>query len=104
MKLEMLIQNIFTLFIVAIIIEASIMAIFSLSALREANDTKPVETAQDVLILVIAAVLCLKVEIFSVFINTGVKLPHLLDIAISTLVLSRMTKIIKDFFARISMK
>jgi len=101
MKGEILIQNIFNLFIIAIILEASIMAIFSMSALREISESRPVEMARDALILILSFVLCYKVSILTVFGGTGIKLHYLLDTAISALVLMRMTNFIRDFFERI---
>ncbi len=101
MKGEILIQNVFNLFVVAIILEASIMAIFSMTALKDITNSKPVEAARDALILILAGVLCYKVKLLTVFGGTGINLPFILDTVISALVLTRMTNFIKDFFQKI---
>ncbi len=101
---EILIQNVFNLFIIAIILEASIMAIFSLTALRDLSEMKPVEAARDALILILAFVMCYKVDILTLFRGTGIKLPYILDTVISALVLTRMANLIKNFFARIKIQ
>ncbi|HOO70968.1 MAG TPA: hypothetical protein PK926_04325 [Spirochaetota bacterium] len=98
---EVLIQNVFNLFIVAIILEASIMAIFSLTAFKRLESTQPLQMARDALILILAAVLCYKVDILTLFRGTGIKLPYILDTVISALVLTRMTNFISDFLSRI---
>jgi hypothetical protein len=98
---EVLLQNVFNLFIVAIILEASIMAIFSLSAMKRLESTQPLQMARDTLVLILAAVLCYKVEILTLFKGTGIKLPFVLDTIISALVLTRMTNLISSFLSRI---
>ena len=104
MKIEMLIQNVFTLLILGIIIEASIMAIFSMTFMKELDESRPVEIARDVMILFLSLALCYKVDLFTLFGGTGVKLPRLMDAVISGLVLTRMANLFKDFFGRIRMK
>lgn len=98
---EILIQNVFSLFIIAIILEASVMAIFSMSTLKNISSSKAVEAARDIIILLLAFVLCYKVNILTIFRGTGIKLPHILDTIISALVLTRMTNIIKSFLLRL---
>ena len=98
---EMLIQNVFNLFIVAIILEASVMAVFSMTVLKGASSKKPVQIARDTLILILAFVLCYKVRMLTLFKGTGIKLPVYLDMAISALVLTRMANFIREFFSRI---
>ena len=98
---EVLIQNVFNLFIIAIILEASVMAIFSMSMLRNLSDNKAIEMTRDVIILILAFVLCYKVNLLTIFRGTGIKLPHILDTVISALVLTRMTNIIKTFLLKI---
>jgi len=98
---EMLLQNVFNLFIIAIILEASIMAIFTTSILRSLGSSMPVATVRDVLILFLAFVLCYKVSMLTLFRGTGIKLPYLLDTVISALVLARMTNLVREFLGRL---
>jgi hypothetical protein len=98
---EILIQNVFNLFIIAIILEASIMAVFSITALQDVEESTPVAAARDGLIIILAFVLCYKVNILTIFKGTGIKLPYILDTIISALVLTRMTNLIRDFFKKI---
>ncbi|MCU0847997.1 MAG: hypothetical protein MUD12_08945 [Spirochaetes bacterium] len=103
MKGEVFIQNIFNLFIIAIILEASIMAVFSMAALKDLTENRALQGARDAIILILSLVLCYKVEILNIFVNTGVRLPHILDTIISALVLMRLTTLIRDFFHKIKM-
>ena len=97
---EILFQNVFTLFIIAIILESSIMALFTTSILKSMSSNISVATVRDVLIIVLAFVLCYKVQMFTLFRGTGIKLPYLLDTVVSALVLARMTNLIREFLGR----
>ncbi len=97
---EMMLQNVFYLFIIAIILEASVMAVFSMSVMKKLSDRTPVEAARDALILILAFVLCYKVKLLTIFRGTGIKLPYLLDTLISGLVLARMTYFIREYLSK----
>ena len=98
---DVLIQNIINLFVMAIILEAAIMAIFSMSAFRDMKMTRAVEATRDVIVLLAAFFLCYKVDVLHVFRGTGLKIPVLFDIIISTLVLTRMTNFVRQVFNRL---
>ena len=100
---EVLLQNLFNIFIIAIIFEASIMAIFSMAVFKNLSYNAPVEMIKDVLILILSLVLCYKVSSFRLFNGTGIKLPYYLNTIISALVLMRLTKFVGDFLSRIKM-
>jgi hypothetical protein len=97
---EVLLQNVFYLFIIAIILEASVMAIFSMAIMKKLSDRTPVEAARDALIILLAFILCYKVKLLTIFRGTGIKLPYLLDTVISGLVLARMTYFIREFLSK----
>lgn len=97
---DILIRNIIHIFVFAIILEASIMAIFSMSAIRGLDTSRPVEASRDAIILIVSFFLCYKVEAFRIFIGTGLKFPTILDVIISALVLTRMTNFIRQLMSR----
>jgi len=101
MKFEILIQNVFVLFVISVIMESCVMAIFSLTALKDTYETRPVQIARDTIIVLLAAVLCYKVDIFSLFKGTGIHLHKYLDTAISALLLVRLTNLVGDFFNKL---
>jgi len=76
------------------------MAIFSMTALKDTSETRPVQIARDTIVIILAIVLCYKVEILSLFAGTGIHLHKYLDTAISALVLVRLTNVIGDFFGK----
>lgn len=97
---EALIQNLFTLVVMAIIIEAAVMAIFSLAAVKNMDSRAPIDAARDMIILATAFFLCFKIDLLSLFRGTGFKLPHIVDVIITTLVLTRITFFLRDFMSR----
>jgi hypothetical protein len=97
---EILFQNLFNLFIIAIIVESSVMALFSMSALQSLNDNVAVKSLRDGLILITALAICYLIPKLWLFSKTGLVVPKFLNIAISGLVLARMTAIVSNFFAR----
>lgn len=101
MKGEILLQNVFYLFVIAIILEASIMAIFSVSIVKKISGRTAIETLRDLVIMGFSFVICYKERMFTLFHDTGIKLPLILDIVISALVLSRMTFFIREFLTRL---
>jgi branched-subunit amino acid transport protein AzlD len=100
MKFEVLIQNVFILFIISIIMETCVMAIFSMTALKDISEQRPVQVARDTIVLILALVLCFKVDLLSLFAGTGIKLHKYLDTAISALVLVGLTNLVSDFFGK----
>ncbi len=101
MKFEILIQNVFILFVIAIIIESCAMAIFSLTALKDISENRPVQVARDTFVVILALVLCYKVELLSLFSGTGIKLHKYIDTAISALMLVGLTNVVNGFFGKL---
>jgi hypothetical protein len=101
MKFEMLIQNVFILLVIALILESCVMAIFSMTALKDTSESRPVQVARDLIVILLALVLCFKVDLLSLFAGTGIHLHKYLDTAISALVLVRLTNLISDFFNKL---
>jgi hypothetical protein len=102
MNADVLIQHVINLFLVAIVIEMALSAVFTLSALANYNtNTKPFRSARDIITLLIALFFCYNFKTFKIFRGTGVKLPQLIDTIISALVLSRLAFFVRDLSARI---
>lgn len=101
MKFEILVQNVFILFVIAIIIESCAMAIFSLTALKDTAESRPVLVARDTFVVILALVLCYKVELLSLFSGTGIHVHKYIDTAISALMLVGLTNVVNGFFAKL---
>ena len=97
---DVLLQNIINIFIISIILEASIMAVFSMSALKNFESTRPMEATRDAIIIIVSFLLCYKVDMLRVFLGTGMKIPNIIDIIISSLVMARMTNFILTVMSR----
>ncbi len=100
MKFEILIQNVFILFVIAIIIESCAMAIFSLTALKDISENRTVQVTRDTFVVLLALLLCYKVELLSLFAGTGIKLHKYIDTAISALMLVGLTNVVNGFFSK----
>jgi hypothetical protein len=103
MNAEVLVQNVFNLFVVAVILEAAVMAIFSITALKKMEDNSVINTVRDVAILVLSAFICYNVRKLNLFSGTGLKLPELVDVLISALFLARMTILVQNIFSKIKL-
>ncbi len=101
MKFEILIQNVFILFVIAIIIESCAMAIFSLTALKDISENRTVQVTRDTFVVILALLLCYKVELLSLFSGTGIKLHKYIDTAISALMLVGLTNVVNGFFSKL---
>ncbi|MBN2544769.1 MAG: hypothetical protein JXB50_03165 [Spirochaetes bacterium] len=100
MNTEILLQNIFNLFIISIILEFCEAAIFSINVLSDFSDSSIGKSVREGLIILVALIICYKVPMFRVF-RRVIDLPYQLDWIISTLVLARMTFMIKGFLEKI---
>ncbi|MBN2160293.1 MAG: hypothetical protein JW807_12935 [Spirochaetes bacterium] len=104
MKLDVLIQNVFYLFIFAIILEVAVMAVFSMTALKDISENRPVKIARDVIVLLLAWLICYKSNLLNLFHNTGIVLFgsrwYRLDVIISALVMTGFTNIVAMIFER----
>jgi hypothetical protein len=100
MKLDILIQNVFYLFIFAIVLEVAIMAVFSMTALKDVSENRPVKIARDVVVLMLAWLICYKSNLFNLFKDTGITLIgerwYKLDVVISALVMAGFTNIVSS--------
>ena len=101
MKGDILFQNVFVLFLIAIILEAAISAIFSLSFLEKFSESSIGKTIKELLMLIVAIFLCFKIKILTIFGNTGIIVPDLLDSIISGLVITRIANFIRDLLEKI---
>lgn len=100
MKGEILLQNVVNLFIISIVLNAAVMAIFSMSTLKGMSSSRPFEATRDMLVVLLSLFLCYKVEALRVFKGTGVNLPYIADIIISALVLASMINFVRQFMGR----
>ena len=102
MEVDILIKNLFNLFVFALLIEIATMGIFTMTALKDFAESRPVTIARDVIVLTLAFYLCYKYQRnFNVLRGTGVALNKYLGTAISAMVLFGMTNLIKNFFSNV---
>ena len=104
MKLDVLIQNLFYLFIFAIVLEVAIMAVFSMTALEDISDNRPVKITRDFIVIILAWLICYKSNLLNLFKDTGITLIgerwFRLDVIISALVMAGFTNIVSGIFEK----
>ena len=98
---DVLIQNIINIFVMSIILESAVMAVFSLGSFKGIDSTRPFEASRDLIIVAVSFFLCYKVELLKIFNGTGIEMPKILDTIISALVLARMTNFIRQITERL---
>lgn len=103
MNTEILIQNAFNIFIISIILEFCVMAIFSINLLRNFSDSTVGKSIRDFIIIAFAFLICFKVPIFRLF-RKVLELPYPLDPIISGLVMARMSMLIRAIIDKIKEK
>jgi hypothetical protein len=107
MKGDILFQNIFTLFLIAIILECSISAFFSISLMENFRESTVGKSVREIVILLLAFFICWKVKKLTLFGGTGItigadlKIHDLFDSLIAALVVSRIAFFIRDLANKI---
>ena len=101
MNAEILVQNVFNLFIIAIILEAVIMAVFSISVLKKMQESTIANSVKEAVIFIISLFFCYNVRKVNLFYGTGLRLPELVDVLFSALFLARMTMLVQNIFAKL---
>ncbi|MBN2402916.1 MAG: hypothetical protein JXN64_11010 [Spirochaetes bacterium] len=101
MKGEILLQNIVNLFIISIVLNAAVMAIFSISTLKKLSSLRSVEATRDLIVILLSLFICYKVDILRIFKGTGINIPFILDTILSALVLTTMINFIRQFMSRL---
>jgi hypothetical protein len=101
MKGEVLLQNVVNLFIISIVLNAAVMAIFSISVLKKVSLSRPVEATRDLIIILLSLFVCYQVDVLRIFKGTGINVPFILDTVVSGLVLATMMNFIRQLMARL---
>ncbi len=101
MKPEILLQNIVNLFIISIVLYAAVTAIFSMSAIKRMPAMRSLDATRDVIIILMSLFLCYRVDVLRLFKGTGLNIPLILDVILSSLVLAAMVNFIRNFMTRL---
>jgi hypothetical protein len=101
MKGDILLQNVVNLFIISIVLNAAVMAIFSISSLKKLSASRSVEATRDLIIIIMSLFVCYEVDMLRIFKGTGINIPFILDTVLSALVLSSMINFVRQLMARL---
>ncbi|MBN2040140.1 MAG: hypothetical protein JW864_08875 [Spirochaetes bacterium] len=100
MKGEILLLNIVNLFIISIVLNAAVTAVFSMSVFKKMSTSRPVEASRDVVVILLTLFICYKIDVLRIFKGTGINMPMLLDTILSALVLTSMINFIRQLMSR----
>jgi hypothetical protein len=102
MRAEIFLQNIINILLVAIVLQVAVMSVFSLKIIKDIAG-RPLDSAKDIIILLISLYLCWKVPFLTVFRGTGLAVPHIFDMVMCALMLSRFVAFVDSFFQRLKL-
>ncbi len=101
MKVDILVQNLLNLFLIAAVLQISAMAIFSMKLLKDLLGNRPMDTVRDLVILFAALFLCYKTKDLTVFRKTGIAISHYVDTVIAALVITRLANVVDGLLSKI---
>ncbi len=101
MKVDILVQNLLNLFLIAAVLQVSAMAIFSMKLLKDVLGNRPMDTVRDLVILAVAFFLCYKSKDLTVFRRTGIAITPIIDTIIAALVVTRIANVEEGLLSKI---
>ncbi len=97
-----LLQNMILLFILGIVFEAAVSAVFSITAIKSASRKIIVRSSREALLYITVFVVCFFLSDARIFKNSGINVPFVLDYVLSSLVTARFSMLAGDLFSRFS--
>lgn len=97
-----ILQNMILLFILGIVFESAISAIFSITAIKSARGKVIVRSSKEALLYLTVFVVCFFLPDARILKNSGINVPMILDYILSSLVTARFSMLAGDIFSRMS--
>lgn len=101
MKSEIIISNIFSLLVSALVIETAVSALFSITAVKDHERKVLIRTMREALTFLAAFFFCFFVPEVRIFAGSGIKITGMADLVVTALLIARVSGIIKDFTAKL---
>lgn len=99
---SLFLTNFINLFIVAIILETSISAFFSIAAIRMVDNKLVVKTTREAITYIITFLMLYFMKEFRIFTDEAFKVPELVNYIVTSLITVRLSLFIRDIFAKAS--
>lgn len=97
---NLLLQNIITVFLMALVIEACVSILFSITAVRIVEHTMAVKTTKEAVTFITAFIVIFFMKSVRIFHGSGIYLPEIVDYIITSLVAVRFMLFIRNLFAK----
>ncbi len=101
MKSSVIISNIFSLFVVAIVIETAVSAFFSITAVKEHERKVLMKSMREAITFLAAFFFCFVVPEIRIFKESGIKITGMADTIISALLIARMSDIVSGLISKL---
>jgi hypothetical protein len=96
-----LLQGIFNMLLISLLVEGTVSAFFSITAVRSIETKRAVQTTREALTFLVCVLFVYMIESLQLFKACGLKFPHIGDLIISSLVLMRLSSFIRDLMNRV---
>ena len=101
MKYDILLQSLINMLLVAVLVEGTVSAVFSISAMSSIETKRTVQTTREAITFLVAVLFVYLIDSLKLFKASGVNFPHIGDIIISSLVLMRLAGFVRDLMNRV---
>ena len=99
-----ILENFFLFAVMALVLEASVSALFSIKVIDELLKNSLTKAIKNVLVLMLAFFLVIKIPQLKVLASTKIKLDNIIHITLSALVLTRLANVFHDWFQYLKRK
>ena len=101
MKSDIIISNIFSLFVIAIIVETAVSALFSITAVKEHERKTLMKSMREAITFLTAFLFCFVVPEIRIFRESGIPITGMADTIISALLIARMSDIVRGLISKL---
>ena len=99
-----ILENFFLFTLMALVLEVSVSALFSIKVIDELLKNSLTKAIKNILVLMLAFFLVIKIPQLKILAGTKIKLDKVLHITLSALVLARLANVFHDWFQYLKRK
>ena len=101
MNTNLLLNSLFTMLLFAVVVEAAVAAVFSITAMKVIETKRAVATSREAITFIVGAFMVYYIEPLRLFKAAGINFPMIGDIIVSAMVMMRLTGFIRDLMAKV---
>lgn len=99
--MNLLLQGILNMLLISLLVEGTVSAFFSITAMRSIEAKRAVQTTREALTFLVSVLFVYMIDSLQLFKASGLKFPHIGDLIISSLVLMRLSSFVRDLMNRV---